>query len=174
MIRIGLGPALINPRLSEQLKSTAISRFFIGDSGRNSQPNFCSSARLAPNIQLSSDSLCPFIDTGQSPMTSSPTIFQHCWIYPFSIISYDQKKSTRIVANLGLDVARACVAIGIAQQFSRNSVNLFGNHRPLGSSLALYNHPQRRGEVSILCGCQFATHCQQHLLEIAFLEWPRA
>src|SRR5215472_17254520 len=105
MIRIGLGPVLINPRFSQQLKSTAISRFFIGDSDRNSQPNFCSGARLAPNIHLGSYSLCPFIDAGQSPMTNSATIFQHSGIDPFSIISYDQKKSTRIVADLGLKEA---------------------------------------------------------------------
>jgi len=41
MIRIVLGPALINPRFPEQLKSTAIAGFFTGDSAWNCQSNFC-------------------------------------------------------------------------------------------------------------------------------------
>jgi hypothetical protein len=46
MIRIELGPMLINPRLPEQLKFTAIAGFFIGDSGRNCQANFCAGTRF--------------------------------------------------------------------------------------------------------------------------------
>src|SRR5208282_1590771 len=98
MIRIELGAVLINLRLPEQLKSTAIAGFFIGDSAWNCQPNLCASAHFAPNIQSGSNSFCPLIHSGQAPMAGATVIFQHFWIDSFSVISYDQQKSIVIVA----------------------------------------------------------------------------
>ena len=86
---IELRPVLINPRFPEQLKSTAVARFFIGDSGWNCQPNFCAGARFAPDIQSGSNSFCPFIHARQAPMAGATVIFQHFGIDPFSVISYD-------------------------------------------------------------------------------------
>lgn len=51
---IELRPVLMNPRLPEQLKSTAIASLFIGDSGWNRPPNFCAGTRVAPASRSSS------------------------------------------------------------------------------------------------------------------------
>src|SRR5271165_4946657 len=147
---IELRPVLINPRLPEQLKSTAIARFFIGDSAWNCQPNFCAGARFAPDIQSGSNSLRPLIHSGEAPMAGATMFFQYLWIDSFSVISYDQQKSIVIIAQLGFNVPGLCVPVSIAQQLSCNSIDLFLDHRPFRSSVALYNHPQRRSTVTIL------------------------
>src|SRR5208282_1035979 len=149
MIRIALGPVLINPRLPEQLKSTPIASFFIGDSGRNCQAKFCAGARFAPDIQSGSNSFCPLIHSGEAPMAGAAVIFQYLWIDSFSVISYDQEKSIIIIAQLGFNVPGLCVPVSIAQQLACDSIDLFLDHRPFRSSLALYNHPQRRSTVAI-------------------------
>src|SRR5208337_5178643 len=101
---IELRPVLINPRLPEQLKSTPIAGFFIGDSAWNCQPNFCAGAHFAPNIQSGSNSFCPLIHTGQAPMAGVAMVFQYLGIDSFSVISYDQEKSIIIIAQLGFNV----------------------------------------------------------------------
>ena len=59
MIRIELAPMLINPRLSELLKSTPIASFFIGDSDWNCQPNFRDGAPFASRYPIGLQFLPP-------------------------------------------------------------------------------------------------------------------
>src|SRR5215475_12656167 len=89
MIRIELGPVLINPCFPEQLKSAPVPVFFIGDRGWNCQPGFRAGANFTPDIQSGSNSFRTLIHAWQAPMPSTAPIFQHSGVNPFSVISDD-------------------------------------------------------------------------------------
>src|SRR5215475_7558571 len=116
-IRIRLGELCTTPHLSNQFGSIAFAATFVGNGSRNKQLNFSAFSRLAPQIEMSTDSVGTFTDSSQSPMPGSSTFFQHRRFDTFAIITNPQAQHVFAKANLGLDPLCVCMLIGISYEF---------------------------------------------------------
>ena len=127
--------------------------FFISDIGRSGQLNFGARPGFAPEIQLRSDLLRTFTDSGQPPVPRAATLLQNFLINTLSIVAYEHAEQTAIVADLSFYLTRTRMVKGILQKFTTHAIDLVLEGTRQFPAFSFYNHlKERRIAISISRG----------------------
>jgi len=98
-------------------------RCFVRGGRRNIYLDFCARSRLAPKVQLRSDTPGTLTNAWQTPVARAVTLTQKLRLYALSVVADTQAKKLIVVSNLGFYVTRASVLESITQNLAGNPVD---------------------------------------------------
>src|SRR5262245_33424231 len=109
-ILISLLLAFIGVAPQKQLSSGSGARRFVGNRGRHLDLDLRAGAGLAPQVQSRSDSLRPFTNAAQAPMSGELAVAQYVGVNTRPIVANTQTEPGIFVSNLRFDPMRARVS----------------------------------------------------------------
>src|SRR5580698_7698822 len=151
-----------------------VTRRLVGQRSWNLKFHLSARTRLAPEIQVRTDSLCALAHPGNPKMSRLSAGLQYLGIDALAVVTHSQTKLILIVPDLYFDVVGSGMSEGISDHLASDTVNLVLEYWRHVFLLALNQDAVSWGfPIQCVSRCEFTTDSIQQLRKVALRCWFR-
>jgi hypothetical protein len=151
-----------------------VTRRLVGQRSWNRKFHLGARTRLAPEIQVRTDSLCALAHAGNAKMSWLSAGLQYLGIDALAVVTHSQTKLILIVPDLYFDVIGSGMSEGISDHLASDTVDLVLEHWRHVFWLAFHQDAIGWGlPIQFVSRCQFMADSIQQLRKGALRGWFR-